>query len=24
MLLDHFNSFTDYQPVDMLLDFSLF
>lgn len=24
MLLDHFNSFADYQPVDMLLDFSLF
>ncbi|MDE4133605.1 Hint domain-containing protein [Phaeobacter sp. QD34_3] len=24
MLLDHFNSFADYQPVDMLLDFSVF
>ncbi|MEL0435933.1 Hint domain-containing protein [Phycobacter sp. K97] len=24
MLLDHFNSFADYQPVDVLLDFSLF
>ncbi|MDE4303514.1 Hint domain-containing protein [Phaeobacter gallaeciensis] len=24
MFLDHFNSFADYQPVDMLLDFPMF